>query len=97
MSKVHIQAKRTMKKHIEKKGDECLSLIFAYGILPTLSSDSSDRSLVHFHISDWGVTARDVNMLQQVSTAVALAVDVGLIVLFGLQHSGMARRGLSDL
>ncbi|MCB4781158.1 MAG: hypothetical protein LGB62_08135 [Sulfurovum sp.] len=68
------------------------ALIFAYGIFAYTVGLIGQVWFI-FYISDWGVTARDVNMLQQVGTAVALAVDVGLIVLFGLQHSGMARRG----
>jgi protein-S-isoprenylcysteine O-methyltransferase Ste14 len=45
------------------------------------------------YISDWKMISNNINMPQALSTPLALLIDLGLIILFGLQHSGMARRG----
>jgi len=49
------------------------------------------------YISDWNIISNNINMPQQLPAMMALLIDIGLIVLFGLQHSGMARRGFKQV
>ncbi|MCF6207552.1 MAG: isoprenylcysteine carboxylmethyltransferase family protein [Sulfurovum sp.] len=70
-------------------------LIFAYGIVSYIIGLIGQVWFI-LYISDWDVVTRHVNMPQQVDTWYAVAVDAALIVLFGLQHSGMARRGFKQ-
>ena len=71
-------------------------LVFFYGVFSYVVGLIGQIWLI-FYISDWDIVSRNINMQQEISTPVALLIDLGLIALFGLQQSGMARRGFKQM
>jgi len=71
-------------------------LLFLYGIFAYVVGPVGQIWLI-LYISDWNIISKNINIPQELSSTSALLIDIGLIVLFGLQHSGMARRGFKRI
>jgi len=65
-------------------------LIFSYGVLAYIIGLTGQIWFI-LYISDWDILERSIHSPQSVSTWEALAINLFLVLLFGLQHSVMAR------
>ncbi|WP_245609178.1 methyltransferase family protein [Sulfurovum lithotrophicum] len=79
---------------MEHKTDKWL--IFLYGVFAYIVGLTGQIWFI-LYISDWNVVSNNVDMPQEISLGMALLIDIALILLFGLQHSGMARRGFKRM
>jgi protein-S-isoprenylcysteine O-methyltransferase Ste14 len=67
------------------------TLILLYGIFAYLVALYGQIWFI-FYIGDWDFMQHTINDPQRMPTLAAIAVDAALVLLFGLQHSVMARR-----
>lgn len=65
-------------------------IIFSYGIIAYIIALIGQIWLI-LYIGEWDFLSQSINASQETSSIIALAIDSGLILLFGLQHSIMAR------
>jgi len=64
--------------------------LFMYGILTYIIALIGQLWFI-LYLGEWEFMPRTINSLQTVSTGYALLIDILLVILFGLQHSLMAR------
>jgi len=68
------------------------TLIMIYA-LSTYTIALIGQLLFTLYIGDWEFLPRHINLPQTLTTTEAIMIDVALVLLFGLQHTVMARKG----